>query len=466
MYNIDNNSFLEAGGMMNEKMYGKLPIKKLFKKLAIPSIITMIVGSLTMVVDGVFMGQYFGSEAMAAVNLIMPIMLIVFTLSDMIGSGAAVRMGILLGEKKKEEASRVFSVSMLSIFAVSLVLSILGGVFLEDLIFLVLKDDGLAKIAYNYSKYFIYTLPIIIPLFALDNFLITCGKIKTSMWINVFVALFNILLNVIFIAILGFGLEFLAISTVISLGVGSIISLMPFLLKKLSVTFGKPKIAGKDFKMILYNGSSEFFEGISSSIMIMITNGLVLSIAGTQGVAAISIISYIEMLLMPILGGVIGGVLPAVTYNYGAKDKARVDGLFKITCISSAVVSAISILIMFLFPEFLASIFLDNGGIDVKNMAITGLLIYAPSYLFIWFNIIAGTFLTAFEKPTSSIVIMMLDSILLPVILFFSLTPFMGINGIFLSQTLSSAFTFIVAIVLWKKNTRNLDYKKEEKAHA
>ncbi len=431
--------------------YGSTPIGTLIRKLAIPGIITMIVGSLNMVADGVFMGNFIGSDALAAVNLMMPVMMVVFGLIELIAGGSSVRIGILLGEGKNKEASQTFAASTLLIFVMGLIITFIGLLFAKPVIFSLIKDENLAILAYDYAKVFIPAIPVIAPLFAFDNYLRLCGRVNQSMYINVFVSIMNISLNIYFIVYLGLGISFAALATVISMAIGSILSIFPFLRKKLTLTFKKPVIPFKDIKMIIYNGSSGFFESISGAIMGFITNALLLSLAGASGVAAMSIITYIEMLLMPVLIGVIMSIQPIISYNFGAKNHARIKETFKKVSIISIIISLGALGIIIIFPDFLVSLFASEGDREMIKIATTGLLLYAPSYIFTWFNILVGTFLTSFEKPKESIILMSLESLVFPIAFFLILSQVIGLYGMFLAQTIAAAATFIVSVVMWKK---------------
>ncbi len=431
--------------------YGTMPINKLIKKLAIPSIITMIVGSINMVIDGIFMGNFIGSSALAAVNLVMPIMMMFFGLVGMVASGAGIRIGILFGEGKQKEASSVFTASSIMIFGIGILIAIAALFFAKDIIFLLIKDHHLAMLAYDYIKVIIPGIPLIAPLFAFDNFLLICGKVNRSTWINVWTALINIVLNWYFIVYLGLGISYAALATTISMVLGSIFSIIPFMGNKLDLRFTNPKIPLKDIKMIIYNGSSEFFQSIAGSVMAILINAIMLTVAGATGVAAMSIISYIEMLLLPILMGIAGCIQPIISYNYGAKNYDRVKQTFKKVCLISAAISAICFMAMMIFPNFLVSLFAGEDDSEMIKIAVTGLLLYAPSYLFNWFNLIVGMFLSAFEKPKESMILMLMDSIVLPLIFFIGLALIMGVNGVFLAQSVSACVAFGIALVMWKK---------------
>ncbi len=294
-------------------------------------------------------------------------------------------------------------------------------------------------------------IPLIDPLFAFDNFLLICGKVTRSTWVNVWTAFVNIALDYYFIVHLGLGISYASLATTIGMVFGSILLMLPFIRNKLELKFTKPKISISDLKMVIANGFPEFFQSIAGSLMAVVTNGLMLTIAGGSGVAAMSVISYIEMLLIPVIMGVISSIQPVISFNVGAKNHKQVNETFKKVCILSASIPVLALAIMLLFPDFLVSMFTNESDVKMIDIATTGLTIYAFSYLFNWFNILVGTFLSAFEKPKEAMTLMLLDSIVLPLICFVALAFSIGVNGMFLAQTTSAFFAFVIAIYMWKK---------------
>ncbi len=441
---------------MNQEQFGTQPIKKLFVKVAIPSVITMLFASIHIVVDGIFMGKYIGSDALAAVNLIMPFMMILFALADLVASGSSVRIGVLFGEKKDADASRIFSASVLFIFVFTLLMSFSLLFFSKPMIFALIKDENLAQMAYDYAKVFIPFIPLIIPLFAFDNYLLACGKQKQSMWINIGVSILNIILNAWFITYLRLGIEYAALSTAISMMMGTVLCVLPFIMKRLSLKFVKPVITFSELKMIVYNGSSSFFGSIAFSTMAIVTNAFLLHLGGAVAVAALAIVVYIEAMLMPVLMGVVNSVQPAVSYNYGAKKNRRVILIYKLVSLVSFLIVIVAVFVMFLIPEQLVSLFAKENDAEIQQLAKVAILIYAPQYLFVWFSIVSSSFLTALEKPAQSMIIMMLDSVVFPLILMVILSMVMGVKGIFLAQTIGAFLTSIVAFILWRNVEKQL----------
>lgn len=436
---------------MNQEQFGTMEPKKLFVKLAIPSLISMLFSSLYMMADGIFVGKIIGSKALAAINLVFPIIMILFAVGDMIASGASVKIGIKLGEKNEKEASEIFSVALLFIFILNIIFAIIGLIFTKDIIFILIKDKELANLAYKFAYVFILFLPIIAPFFAIDNYLRICGKANMSMWINIGVSVLNIILDAIFIGYLKLGIEYAALASSLSMSIGTLILIYPFITKKVALKFTKPKIKIKEMLGIIYNGSSQFFSNISGSIMAIIMNSFLLYYGGAVGVAAYSIVMYIESLIVPMLFGMIDAVQPVFSYNYGAKNNKRIMTFFKITCTVALSISIVTMIIIFVFPDFLVRMFSSESDIAVIDMAKKALLLYAPSYLFTWFIMTVSGVLTGLEKATESIVLMSAESIILPLFSTLVLTQLIGVYGIFITPTISGAVSIVVSIILWRK---------------
>ncbi|MDD4849313.1 MAG: MATE family efflux transporter [Gemmiger sp.] len=441
---------------MTERQFATLPIKKVFFYLTIPSILSMVFSSVYMMADGIFVGRFIGSQALAAVNLVMPIMTIVLALPNMVAVGSSVKVSTALGEGAVEKAKRLFSASVLMVVGTGLVFTLLGILFLKPLIYMAIQDAALAAFAYDYARFFVYGLPFIMPLFAMDNFLRVCGKAKYSMCVNVVVSVLNIALDWFFIVRLGLGIEFSAISSVISMMLGSVFCFAPFFTKKMTLHFAKPQISAKEVVGILYNGSSEFFSGVAGSFLATVINGFLLALGGATAVASYGIVMYIDTLLVGVLYGVLDAIQPAVSYNLGAKEIGRTFSFFKISSITTAAVSLVCMVGILAFPDVLAGIFAKGGDKEVTEMTIAALILFAPSYLFTWYNMVTSAFLTAMDRPKESMRIMAFRAILFPLLCLVLLTLFMGVYGVFFAATLSGGLTFIAAVVIWNKSARQL----------
>ncbi len=441
---------------MIETHFITLPVKKVFFKLTIPSIMSMFFSSIYMMADGIFVGHFIGSDALAAVNMVMPVIMILFAVSNMIAVGSSVKVSTALGEKNITKARSIFSFSVVLVVGMGVLFAVAGVFLSKPLIHQIIKDVSLAEMAIQYVQVFMIALPFIMPLFAMDNFLRVCGKAHYSMWLNIVVSLLNIFLDWLMIAKWEFGISASAFATVISMFIGSVFSFTPFFNKKITLHFTKPKISKPELIGMLYNGSSEFLSSIASSFIATIINGVLLYLGGAIAVASYGIVMYIDTLLVSILYGVTDSVQPAVSYNLGAGEIKRTFSFFKISCIFTAVISMICMVGIIMFPDKLAAAFSKDGNMQVVKMTVIALFLFTPSYLFTWFNMVTSAFLTAMDKPKESMIIMLFRTVLLPLVCLLILTSMMGVYGVFCTITFSSLLTCILACFIWKRTTCKL----------
>ncbi len=177
---------------MIETHFVTLPVKKVFFWLTIPSIMSMLFSSIYMMADGIFVGHFIGSDALAAVNMVMPVIMILFAISNMIAVGSSVKVSTALGENNIEKARSIFSFSVVLVVGVGILFATVGLFLSKPFIYQIIKDASLAEMAVQYIQVFMIGLPFIMPLFAMDNFLRVCGKARYSMWLNIIVSLLNI----------------------------------------------------------------------------------------------------------------------------------------------------------------------------------------------------------------------------------------------------------------------------------
>ncbi len=437
---------------MTQKDFETQPVKRIFLRMAVPSLMSMLFSSLYIMADGMFVGRYVGSQALAAVNLVMPIVMICFALSDMVASGSSVRVSIALGQKDYQKASRLFSSCMVVIFILGVVFSVIGFFAVRPIVFLLVEDKLLAQLASDYAQVLFMGAPFYIPMFAIDNYLRGCGKANFCMKTSIFVSLLNIALDFVFLAVLGLGIGSAALATVLSVAVGLSLSLYQFRGRRLALYFTKPKITLKEFGAICYNGSSEFFNNVSISVLAAAVNAILLHIGGSMAVAAYGVLIYIESLAMSIMYGIVDSVQSPVSYNIGAKRIDRAIEFFKISCFVMLLVSLVFFAGMVIFPRQLVGVFILPEETELIQMTKMAIYLAAPAYVFNWFNMVTSSFLTAFDKPKESLILMVFRSIVFPAVGLVVLTPMFGVNGVFVVASASSVFTFMVA-VFYAKNT-------------
>ena len=283
------------------EMYGRMPVWRLFLKCSIPGMISGLVWAFCSIMDGIFVGNYLGSDALAAVNLAWPIMTVFMAVSDMVAAGSSVRISMHLGNGDTDMARRVFTGSVKLIVAIS-VGFLLIGVFLGGPIVTFMGAEGeVADMAAQYIAVFSLFAPVGLLFFATDNYLRICGAVNLSMWINVGVAVLNVALLAVLIGWLGCGTWASAFATSFSVALGS--------RRRFVLRFVGGWMDADTTRRVLYNGTSTFFNSVSGSLFGIVANAVLLSVAGNDGVAAYGIIMYVNTVVFSLFTGMAGDQL-------------------------------------------------------------------------------------------------------------------------------------------------------------
>ncbi len=413
--------------------------------------VTMVFSALYQMADGLFVGRFIGLDALAAVSLIMPIIMAVFAFANMIATGASVRVSILLGEKNREEASRVFSFSIKAIFLLSCAIGGTGFLFAEPIVRLFSPGATEQAIGYGITYIRVYALfsPLVPLFFATDNFLRVCGRQNLCMWLNIGTQILNIVLDIILIALLGQGVWAAAFTSCFAMAAGSLVTLWLFRKKRLDLYYTGKNIPVSVFFRILANGFSEFFSNISMSIMSVAYNFFLLKYGGTTGVAAFSVIMYVDCIVGMLLFGMCDSLQPAISYCYGAKLMEKVKSIFRHIIIASILLSLLAMFFMMFAGRYAAQLFVRPEDTELLAVSIAGMELFALSYLTGWVDMSFSSYFTALERPARSLLTSFFGTLVFPVAFLFILTPVWQLNGVWLSAfascTASAVFTVILA---------------------
>lgn len=428
---------------------------KQFMKYAVPSALAMFISSLYTVIDGIFVGQGVGDSALAAVNIVLPFTVMLFGLASMfaIGGGALVSKNV--GAKDIDKAVNVFRQVFKFLLIVSIGISLVCVVFTEEIVTILGATTNLKSLAVDYLRFYaMFCIPNLIGI-VLNSFVRNDGRPKLAMVSTIAGAITNIILDYIFIFELGMGIKGAAIAT----GLGQIVTvaiLLPhFLNKKGNLTFGNVKLDKNLIKEFSLIGFPSFFAQASYSIIVLMYNITLVNYAGETGIAAYSIINYITTNIYMILYGITLGVQPLVSFNYGKKDKKKMLGFFKVTCISTIIVSSICLIIAYAFGPQLIAIFTQDPVIS--ELAYNALRIMTLSYFAVGLNLNTLVYYQAIERPKYSNIICIFRSVVfLPIALTILSTVF-GVNGIWAAAIFSETSTFIViSLVSNVKKATNL----------
>ena len=432
----------------NYLMFEKLSPAKLLLKCAVPAAMSMIFSGLYSVVDGIFVGRCIGSDALAAVNLVMPLITIAFSLAELIATGSSVQLATLLGQKERDQANRTFSVCIKVIVGMSFLIGLVFFFLCRPLLTLMGANGIALQYSIEYIRVYAVFAPLIIVFFAIDNYLRICGKQNYSMMLNIVTAVLNIVLDFLLIVVLRQGIRAAALTSCISISVGTVMAFYPFFRNKLELKFVAGNIPFKQFAQLAANGSSEFFSSIAGSIFSFILNIVLLSIGGATAVAAMSVVMYVESLVASMLFGMVDSMQPAISYCKGAGLHKRVWTLEKYVLTSAAVLSVAVCLVLRYCGTFVVPFFVKPGETELLTLSIHAMRLYALSYLVNWIDGCLSGFLTALGQAGRSFVVSIMGTLVLPLAGLAVLVPSMGLDGVCLTPLLSGTASAVLAIVL------------------
>ncbi|WP_291255747.1 MATE family efflux transporter [Fusobacterium sp.] len=422
-------------------------ITKLFFKFAIPSIFGMLVVSLEMMIDGIFLGRNVGALGLAAVNLSMPLINFLLSIGLMICVGGGVITSIYSGRKKYNKAKETTTLTLILLF---LVLEVLSIFILFNLDFFI-KILGTNEEIYPYVK--AYLMPMIIGAFFYSSPIFTETFVKIYEKPNwVFISGFtclstNVLFDYLFIVKFNLGMTGGAVATLTACATGFFVLLPQLHFKKLRKNLN---IYLQDIKNIFYNGSSEMLSLVASTTAMYLLNRTLMREIGVLGVSALTIVFYINQTLNIVLYGLSQALQPLVSYNLGAKNLIKIKAVLKISLISGGVIGIIVYIISHIVGKDIIEIF-SKGNEDLINIALIALFYMSFAYLISFLNIISTSFLTAIEKPLESVIVSMGRSIVFIVIPLFTLPKIIGPIGIWLSIPIAESLCLLVSFVLMKR---------------
>lgn len=431
--------------------------KKLIK-FTLPTIIMMIFTSIYGVVDGIFISNYAGSNSFAAVNLIMPFIMILGSIGFMIGAGGSALVSKTIGEGEKEKANKYFSMLIYFVIIVGFILTVIGIAFLKPIASLLGAEGTILNDSIIYGR----TLLIALIAFLLQNcfqsFLVVAEKPQMGLIISICAGITNMVLDFLFIYVFKMGVFGAAFATGLSQIVGGIIPLVYFIRKNNSpLKIVKTKFDGKAILQTCSNGSSEMLTNISVSLVNMLYNMQLMKFAGANGVVAYGIIMYVGFIFSGTYFGYGVGSAPIIGYHYGAENKEELKSLLKKSIKMMGTIALILTLAAELLSKELASIFVSYDK-ELLEMTVIAIRLYAISYLINWFNIFSSSLFTALNNGPISAIISFMRTLVFETSMIFILPEILGLNGIWLAIVVAEALSLIVSSTLLICNRKKYEY--------
>lgn len=427
-------------------------------KFTMPSIIMMVVLSLYTVVDGMFVSRLVNTDAFSAVNIVYPLLSVIIALGTMFGSGTTAIVSRKMGEGKRREANEIVSFIVLFTILLAVVLSVFIFIFLGDIILLLGANEAIYDYCYAYAMPLVFFLPANILQTQFQALFIANGKPHVGLTVTILGGLANVFLDYYFIAVLGMGISGAAISTGIGYSIPALYGLAYFKWnKKANLYFVKPKANWKVLLHASINGSSEMVSNLSGSVTTFLFNIIMMRLVGPDGVAAISVILYLDFVMIAISLGYSMGVAPLFSFNYGRGDHDKLKKLFKLSLLFCLATGAVLTAGTLIFARELAGTFVHQGT-AVYEMAAAGLSIYALSSVFKGYNIFASAMFTAFGNGTISALLSFLRTLVFLVACLLGLAAAFGLDGVWYALPLAEILASVVAVICTVKYRKAYSY--------
>ncbi len=431
--------------------------KKLIK-FTLPTIVMMIFTSIYGVVDGLFISNFVGNSAFAAINLIMPAIMIIGTIGFMIGTGGSALVSKTLGEGDTKKANKYFSMLIYLEIILGIVFTIIALIFIEPIAILLKATDNMMNDCLTYGRILLIGMTAFILQNSFQSFMVAAEKPQFGLIISVLSGLTNIILDFLFIYIFKWKVAGAAIATITSQFVGAIIPLIYFIRKNNTLLkLGKTKFELSPIINTCINGSSEMVTNLSMSLVNILFNMQLMKFAGENGVSAYGIIMYVGFLFVGTYVGYSVGSAPIISYHYGANNKEELKSILKKSLKFLSVVAIIMTILAEIFAKLLASIFVSYNK-ELLELTINALRLYSLSYIISWFNIFASSFFTALNDGKVSALISFVRTLLFQVISILILPLILKINGIWLSVVFAEILSLIVSVICFIANRKKYEY--------
>ncbi len=423
-------------------------------RFTVPSIVMMIFSSIYGVVDGFFVSNFVGKTSFAAVNFIMPFLMILGTFGFMFGTGGSALVAKTLGEGDNVRANRYFSLFVYLSAIIGVVIAVLGIIFIEPVAKVLGAEGQMLEDCIVYGRIILMALPFFMLQMEFQSFFVTAEKPKIGLFVTVAAGCTNIILDALLVGIFHFGLVGAALATAISQVVGGVIPLLYFFCKNSSILrLTKTKYDGKAVFRACTNGSSELMTNISMSLVSMLYNFQLLKYAGEDGIAAFGVIMYVNMIFLAAFIGYSIGIAPVVGFHYGAGNTDELKSLLRksLWIIGTFSVSMLILSVVLVKPLSLIFVGYDQA---LYEMTCRGFYIYSISYLFSGFAIFGSGFFTALNDGLVSAIISFLRALVFQAVAILVLPVFWELDGVWFANIfaeLLSVFVFVFFLFAKRK---------------
>ena len=420
--------------------------KKIFR-FALPSIVMMVFTSIYGVVDGTFVSNFVGKTPFAAVNLVWPFLMILGAFGFMIGTGGSALVAKTLGENKKEDANRYFTMLITLVVILGVLLTIIGLRVLRPLSSALGASGQMLEDCVTYGS----TLMIFNTAFMLQSvfqsLFITAEKPRLGLIMTVAAGLTNMVLDALFIAVFKWGLVGAALASGLSQCIGGILPLIYFLSSKndTPLKFVKTKMEGKVLLKACVNGASELMTTVSSSLVSMLYNFQLMRLAGQNGIAAYGAVMYVEFAFIAVFIGYSIGTAPIVSYHYGSENHNEVKNMLQKSFKIMSILGITMMVLAQILASPLAKVFVGYDK-QLFDMTVHGFRLFSFYFILAGINIYASSFFTALNNGMISAIISFSRTLGFETLAVIILPIFLQLDGVWLAITVAEICAFVISI--------------------
>ena len=443
--------------MENSNAYEKPVTLKNIVKFAVPTIAMTVFMSFYTMVDGLFVSNLIGTDALSAINLTAPVIQLVTAVSTMLATGGSAVIMKKMGEHKTDEAKEDFTFLIIVNVIVGLVMCAAGYLAMDFIFAGMNLSPAVEGYCVEYlSRYLIFTVPILL----MNNFtlyMIASEKAVLSLVCSVTGGILNMALDYVFIAGLDMGIGGAAVATGLGYSVTAVAGLFVFSRKKSLLHFKKPVFRIRVLGSAASNGCSEMATALVTGIVTMMFNWTMLHYVGEDGVAAVTIIMYVLMFASSLYTGYSYGVAPMLSFYYGEQNREKLKKLVGLSMKVIAVISVITAAASFVMTRPLVSVFARTDN-PVYDLAVTGNRICTAALFFIGFNIFASGMFTALSNGIVSAVLAFSRSFVFMLITMIVLPLLLGVNGIWLATPAAELMALGLSFFMLLKYRKRYGY--------
>ena len=415
-------------------------------RFVIPSIIMMIFTSIYSVVDGLFISNFAGKTAFAAINLIFPPFMILGALGFMLGVGGTAVVAQTFGMGEKERANRYFSLIIYATIVLGFSVTLIGQLIIPYVATWLGAEGQMYKDCITYGRIFLCGVPFFMLQNAFQSFFVTAEKPKLGLFVTVGAGCMNIILDALFVAVFKWGLVGAGFATLLSQISGAVVPFIYFARKNDSLLrLGKTNFDGKMLLKSCSNGLSEFMSNISSSVVTMLYNAQLMRFAGEDGIAAYGVIGYASFIFAAIFYGYSIGSSPIVGFHYGADNPPELKNMVKkstVLMLGTGVAMTVSSILL---ARPMASIFVSYDA-ALLSLTTRALAIYSIHFILGGIVVYASAFFTALGNGIISAVISFSRTFLFEGGCVLLLPLILDIDGIWFAMVAADFLTFLVVL--------------------